>query len=41
MTNLSDDDRDQIQQAIAVIRQTRQTVTLGMPGTRPPAAATE
>ncbi len=35
LTNLSDDDRDQIRQAITVIRQTRQTVTLGMPGLRP------
>jgi Phage integrase family len=38
MTSLSDDDRDQIRQAITVIRQTRQTVTLGMPGLRPPTA---
>jgi integrase len=38
LTSLNDDDRDQIQQAITVIRQTRQTVTLGMPGLRPPTA---
>jgi len=35
LTSLSDDDRDQIRQAITVIRQTRQSVTLGMPGLRP------
>jgi hypothetical protein len=29
-TNLSGEDRDQIQQAVTVIRQTRQTVTLGI-----------
>ncbi len=41
LTTISDADRDQIQQAITVIRQTRQTVTLGMPGLRPPAAGQE
>src|SRR6266511_1943838 len=35
LSKLSDDHRDQIRQAITVIRQTRQTVTLGMPGLRP------
>jgi hypothetical protein len=41
LTSLSDDDRDQIGQAITVIRQTRQTVTLGMPGLRSPTAGQE
>jgi integrase len=38
LDTLSDADRASINNAIATIRATRQTVMLGMPGTRPPAA---
>ena len=34
----SDADRASINNAVATIRATRQTVMLGMPGTRPPTA---
>jgi integrase len=40
LDNLAEDDRTQIAEAVSVIRKTRQTVTLGMPGIRPPAAQT-
>jgi hypothetical protein len=36
LDSLSDTDRQQIQQAVSVIRKTRQVVNLGMPRIRPP-----
>ena len=38
LDTLSDADRASINNAVATIRATRQTVMLGMPGTRPPTA---
>jgi hypothetical protein len=40
LDTLTEPDRTQIAEAINVIRTTRQTVTLGMPSIRPPAAKT-
>jgi hypothetical protein len=39
LDSLSAEDRRQISDAITVVRKARQTVTIGMPTVRPPAAA--
>jgi hypothetical protein len=37
LTALDDNDRQQIEEAVAIVRRTRQTVHLGLPTTRSPA----
>jgi uncharacterized membrane protein len=36
LDDLTDDDREQIDEAVAVIRKTRPVINLGMPATQPP-----
>jgi hypothetical protein len=41
LDNLSDEDRQQIADAVRVVRRTRQTVHLGMPSIAPPSIDTQ